>query len=74
MSNEQEFLIEDRVTYTLQLNSKFYLIENVPAQVNEETGEHFFAPATVQQMQQLILNGKAPDRVIETPVYRYSDT
>jgi hypothetical protein len=70
---DQEFLIEDRVTYTLQLNGKFYLVENVPARVNEETGEHFFSPSTVQYLQQLILSGKDPDRMIETPVYKYSE-
>jgi hypothetical protein len=70
---DQEFLIEDRVTYTLQLNGKFYLVENVPARVNEETGEQFFSPSTVQYLQQLILSGKDPDRVIETPVYNYSE-
>jgi hypothetical protein len=70
---DQEFLIEDRVTYTLQLNGKFYLVENVPARVNEETGEQFFSPSTVQYLQQLILSGKDPDRMIETPVYKYSE-
>jgi hypothetical protein len=69
---DQEFLIEDRVAYTLQLNGKFYLIENVPARVNEKTGEQFFSPSTVQHLQQLILSGKDPDRMIETPVYNYS--
>ncbi|AFY76717.1 hypothetical protein Ple7327_1324 [Pleurocapsa sp. PCC 7327] len=38
----EEFLVDDRVTYTLQLNGKFYIVENVPARVNEETGERFF--------------------------------
>jgi hypothetical protein len=70
---DQEFLIEDRVTYTLQLNGKFYLVENVPARVNEETGEQFFSSSTVQYLQQLILSGKDPDRMIETPVYKYSE-
>ena len=73
MSSDQEFLVEDRVTYTLQLNGKFYLVENVPARVNEETGEHFFSPSTVQHLQQIILNGQEPDRMIETPVYNYRE-
>jgi hypothetical protein len=74
MSDEQEFLIEERVTYTLQLNGKIYLIENVPARVNEETGEQFFSPSTVNRLQQMIQNEKKPDRMIETPVYSYSET
>lgn len=73
MSDKQELIVEDRVTYTLQLNGKFYLVENVPARVNEDTGEQFFSPSTVQHLRQLILSGKEPDRVIETPVYNYSE-
>jgi hypothetical protein len=73
VSDDREFLVEDRVTYTLQLNGKFYLVENVPARVNEETGEQFFSPSTVQYLQQIILSGKDPNRTIETPVYNYSE-
>jgi hypothetical protein len=73
IDRDQEFLVECRVTYTLQLNSKFYLVENVPTRVNEEAGEHFFAPSVVKHLQQLILNGEAPLRIIETPVYNYHE-
>ncbi len=71
--DNQEFLVEARVTYTLQSNGKFYLIENVPARLNEETGETFFSSSTVENLQQLILSEKEPDRVIETPVYTYGE-
>ena len=67
----QEPLVEKQVTYTLELDGKLFLIENVPARVNEETGEQFFSPAIVEHLQQIILDGKEPDRVIETPVYSY---
>ncbi len=72
MNNDQEQLIEKRVTYFLELNGKFILIENVPARVNEETGEQFFSPATVELLQEIILDGRKPDRVIEIPVYSYA--
>lgn len=42
MSNKLETLVEQRVTYTLQFNEQLYVIENVPARVNPETGEQFF--------------------------------
>ena len=67
----QEPLVEKQVTYTLELDGKLFLVENVPARVNEETGEQFFSPAIVEHLQQIILDGKEPDRVIETPVYSY---
>lgn len=66
-----EPLVDQRVSYTLELDGKFFLIENVPAWVNAETGEQFFAPEVVERLQTMILAGKEPERVIETPVYRY---
>ena len=70
--NNEEQLVEKRVTYSLELNGKFILIENVPARINEETGEQFFAPSTVMLLQQIILDGQEPKRVIQTPVYSYA--
>ena len=72
MNNYQEQLVEKRVTYSLELNGKFILIENVPARVYEETGEQFFAPSTVALLQQIILDDQKPKRVIQTPVYSYA--
>ena len=72
MNNYQEQLVEKRVTYSLELNGKFILIENVPARVNEETGEQFFAPSTVALLQQIILDDQKTKRVIQTPVYSYA--
>ncbi len=68
----QEILIEKRVTYTLEVNGKFFMIENVPARVCEETGESFFSPETGERIQKLIGGQEKPKRVIETPVYEFS--
>jgi hypothetical protein len=72
MSNETETLVEQRVTYTLQLNGQFFVVENVPARVNVETGEQFFSPSTVERLQQIILTGQEPDHFAEVPVFRYA--
>ncbi len=66
-------MVERRVTYTLQHEGQFYVVENVPARVDEETGEQYFAPATVERLQEVILSRQKPDRVVETPVYKYSE-
>ena len=66
--NSQEILTEKWITYTAQINGQFFVIENVPARVNEETGEQFFSPSTVEQLQQMILTGQTPDRFTEVPV------
>jgi hypothetical protein len=71
--NNIEFFVEERVTYTLQLDGKFYLIENVPARVNEETGDRHFEPDVVAKLQQIIHSGSVPDRMIETAVYNYGE-
>ncbi|AFY83069.1 YgiT-type zinc finger protein [Oscillatoria acuminata] len=56
----QETLIEKRVTYTLEMNGKFFMIENVPARVCEKTGESFFSPETVVRIQQMIWGQEKP--------------
>ena len=65
-------MIETKVTYTLERDGKFFLIEHVPARVCQETGEQYFAPETVEHIQELIKSRKRPAKVIETPVYEYA--
>jgi YgiT-type zinc finger domain-containing protein len=72
MMSNRDMQVEKKVTYTLELNGKFFVIENVPARVDEETGEQFFSPSTVEHLQQIILTGQAPDRFTEVPVYKYA--
>ena len=73
MMSNRDMQVEKQVTYTLELNGKFFVIENVPARVDEETGEQFFSPSTVEHLQQIIMTGQTPDRFTEVPVYKYSD-
>ena len=73
MKNREEHLVEQRVTYVLEHEGRFYIVENVPARVDEETGEQYFAPSTVERLQQTVAGKQTPDRVIETPVYEYNE-
>ena len=73
MPTKPERLVEQRVTYTLFKDGKFYIVENVPARVNPETGEQFFSPQTVEHLQQIILGGRQPLRVIQTPVFEFAE-
>ena len=70
---QTDHMIERRVTYTLEDNGQVYVVENVPARVDEETGEQYFAPATVERLQEMIRGHEKPSRVIETPVYDYAE-
>jgi hypothetical protein len=69
--NRVEKLVESTVTYTLYKEGQFYVIENVPARVDEETGEQYFSPQTVEQLQTIIREGGKPSRFIRTPVYEF---
>ena len=60
---QNEILIEQKVTYTLEIDGKFFLIENVPARVNVEIGEQYFSPKTVDRLQQVVWKGQ-PTRTV----------
>jgi YgiT-type zinc finger domain-containing protein len=69
---KQETFIEQKVTYSLEFDGKFFIIKNFPARVCQETGESFFSPETVERIQEIISQNQSPKRVIETPVYEFS--
>jgi YgiT-type zinc finger domain-containing protein len=70
--NAEETMVERKITYTLERDGKFILVENVPARVCVETGEQFFSPETVERLQQMIWEEEQPKKVIETPVYEFA--
>ena len=67
----KESMVETEVTYPLERDGKFVLIEQVPARVCNETGEQFFPPKTVEQIQNIINERTAAKKTIETPVYEF---
>ena len=70
--NMSETMKETKVTYTLEMDGKFVIIENVPARVCEETGEQFFSPETVDRLQKTIWGREKPKKTIETPIYEFA--
>ena len=68
----EEKLIDQKVTYSIFKDGQFYIIENVPARVNQETGEQFFSPGTVEKIQQIIRGHLNPVKTIKTPVFEFS--
>jgi YgiT-type zinc finger domain-containing protein len=63
--------IEQSVTYSVEVDGKFYVVENVPARICVETGETFFAPDTLDHLQEIISGDRQPIRFMETPVYAF---
>ena len=68
----EERFVEQKVTYTLEIDGRFVIVENVPARVSERTGERFFSPETVESLQRIVWETRKPTRVIETPVFEFS--
>lgn len=69
---KKEILLEKKVTYTLEMDGRVFVVENVPARVDLQTGEQFFSPSTVERLQEIIRGEGRPVRVIETPVFDYA--
>ena len=62
-----ETLVEQKVTYSIEVDGQFVIIEDVPARVNVETGEKHFSPETVECLQQTVWERYRPVRPIEMP-------
>ena len=67
----QETFVEQKVNYTLEMEGKFFIIQNVPARVCVETGEQLFSPETGLRIQQMIRGKEKLSRIIETLVYEF---
>jgi YgiT-type zinc finger domain-containing protein len=66
-----ETFVEQTVTYTLEVQGRFIIVEQVPARVSLQTGERFFSPETVERLQAIVWEKQTPSRVIETPVFEF---
>jgi len=69
---ERETFVEQKVTYALEVDGEFIIVENVPARVCVETGERFYSPETVERLQRMFWGHAQPTRVIETPVFEFA--
>lgn len=73
-THEWKETFEDRlVTYTQDVGGRFVVVEHVPCRVCRETGEELFSPETVTRLQAIVRSRVKPTRVVETPVYEFSE-
>ena len=70
-SESEEVFVEQKVTYSLEVEGRFIVVEQVPARVSLRTGERFFAPETVERLQEIVWEQRVPNRVIQTRVYEF---
>ncbi len=68
----EEKLVEQLVTYTLVKDGQLFVVENVPARVDVETGEQYFSPQTVERLQRILREKRPPARFMQTPVYEFA--
>ena len=71
-SYPKETFVPEKVTYTIDIDGKLRVIEQVSARVCRETGEQLFSAKTVERIQQLILNKQKPARMMEMPVFEFA--
>lgn len=67
-----ETLVDKKVTYHIEVDGRLFVIENVPARVNVETGENHFSPETVERLRTIVRERRSPVRTIQTPVYEFA--
>jgi len=53
---------EQYMTYTLEIDGKFYIVEHVPGGVCQETGVQYFAPETVEKLRRSSGNKRSRSR------------
>lgn len=65
-------MVDKKVTYHIEVNGRLFVIENVPARVNVETGENHFSSETVERLRLIVRERRSPVRTIQTPVYEFA--
>ena len=63
----KQTLVEQSVTYHIEVDGRLLLVENVPARVDVETGERYFAADTVERLQQAVWDRDAPSEMTRLP-------
>lgn len=68
----EEKLEDAHVTYSVEVDGRMIVVENVPARVNIETGEQLFSADTVERLREIVRSRRTPRRVIETHVFDFA--
>lgn len=59
---DEDRMVQSLVTYSVEYGGRIVIVENVPARVDSKTGERFYSPKTVEQLQSIVW-GDGADRV-----------
>lgn len=67
-----ESFVDAKVTYTIEVRGQIFVIENVPARVSVESGEQFFAPATVEEIHRIVNGDGLPTKTVAAKVFDFA--
>ncbi len=59
------------VTYTLEVDGQWVVVEHVPALIDPITGEQFFTGETVDRLRETVRRQR-PTRTVEAQVYEFA--
>ena len=66
-----EAFVTMNVTYAIEIRGEFMVVENVPAQVSLQTGEQFFAPATVERIHRIVNGDRSAARTMSATIFEF---
>ena len=62
---------ERLIRYSVSIGDRLVVVEHVPASVCNKCGETTLTPDVFERLQKTISASRAPDRIMETPVYEF---
>jgi len=66
-------LEEQLVQHEYHWEGKLFVFEDVPARVCRQCGERYFDAVVVKAMEQAVLEQLEPKRILQVPVFSYTD-
>ena len=61
------------VTFSHEENSKYLLVENVPAEVCTKCGERTYSPEVTDKLLRFAKNKSQPVKIVEVPVFDFAE-
>lgn len=71
-AREEADLRPELVTHLMRVEGRVVVVENVPARVNQVTGERLFSLETAEWLSQLVHGATLPTRVEQAQVYSFA--
>jgi YgiT-type zinc finger domain-containing protein len=65
-------MVDQEVTYRLEIEGQLIVVEHVPAKVCVQCGETLYSAKTVEYLQKTAWEQKSPSKVMETLVFDFS--